>query len=100
MVTDKYMNFKEMKLKISGRVQGVGFRHFTRTNAGDLGIKGWVRNLDNGDVEVLIQGPEKKLKLILDKLKSGPMPARVDNVNIIEETENPDKKEKTFRVVH
>ncbi|WP_372906564.1 acylphosphatase, partial [Rhodohalobacter sp.] len=39
-----------MKLKISGRVQGVGFRHFTRTNAGDLGIKGWVRNLDNGDV--------------------------------------------------
>lgn len=100
MVTDKYMNFKEMKLMISGRVQGVGFRHYTRTNAGDLGIKGWVRNLDNGDVEALIQGPEEKLESMLEKLKSGPMPARVDHVNIIEETENPDKKEKTFRVVH
>ena len=100
MVTDKYMNFKEMKLMISGRVQGVGFRHFTRTNAGDLGIKGWVRNLDNGEVEVLIQGPEEKLKIMLEKLKNGPMPARVDRVNIVNETGNPDKMEKTFRVVH
>ena len=97
MATDKYMNFKEMKLMISGRVQGVGFRHFTRTNAGDLGIKGWVRNLDNGDVEALIQGPEEKLKLMLEKLKSGPMPARVDHVNIVEETESPEKEEKTNR---
>ena len=93
------MNFKEMKLLISGRVQGVGFRHFTRTNAGELGIKGWVRNLGNGDVEVLIQGREEKLELMLEKLKSGPMPARVDNVNIVEETENPDSEEHSFRVV-
>ncbi|MDZ7758492.1 MAG: acylphosphatase [Rhodohalobacter sp.] len=94
------MNLKEMKLMISGRVQGVGFRHYTRTNAGELGIKGWVRNLDNGDVEALLQGPEEKLNLMLEKLKSGPMPARVDNIDIVEEKESPEKEEKTFRVVH
>ena len=94
------MNFKEMKLMISGRVQGVGFRHFTRTNAEDLGLKGWVRNLNNGDVEALLQGSEEKLERMLEKLKNGPMPARVDRVNIVEETENPDNMEETFRVVH
>ena len=93
------MNFKEMNLMISGRVQGVGFRHFTRTNAEDLGLKGWVRNLNNGDVEALFQGSEEKLERMLEKLKNGPMPARVDRVNIVEETENPDNMEETFRVV-
>lgn len=94
------MNFKEMKLLISGRVQGVGFRHFTRKNAGELGIKGWVRNLENGDVEALIQGPDEKLKIMLERFKNGPLPARVENVSIVKETENPEKREQKFRVVH
>lgn len=93
------MNFKEMKLLISGRVQGVGFRHFTRTNAGELGLKGWVRNLNSGDVEALLQGPENKLSEMIEKLKNGPLPARVDHIEVVSETDNPDDIEDNFKVV-
>lgn len=93
------MNFKEMKLLISGRVQGVGFRHFTRTNAGELGLKGWVRNLNSGEVEALLQGPENKLSEMIEKLKNGPLPARVDQIEVVSESDNPDDIEGNFKVV-
>ncbi|PKD43420.1 acylphosphatase [Rhodohalobacter barkolensis] len=93
------MKFKEMKLLISGRVQGVGFRHFTRTNAGELGLKGWVRNLNNGDVEALLQGPENKLSEMIEKLKNGPLPARVDQIEVVSESDNPDDIGDNFKVV-
>jgi acylphosphatase len=93
------MKFKEMKLLISGRVQGVGFRHFTRTNAGELGLKGWVRNLNSGEVEALLQGPEKKLSEMIEKLKNGPLPARVDHIEVVSESDNPGDIEDNFKVV-
>lgn len=96
---DQDMKFKEMKLLISGRVQGVGFRHFTRTNAGELGLKGWVRNLNNGDVEALLQGPENKLSEMIEKLKNGPLPARVDQIEVVSESDNPDDIGDNFKVV-
>lgn len=52
----------------SGRVQGVGFRYTTRNIAGDYEITGFVRNLPDGRVELVIQGPETQIQAFLDEL--------------------------------
>jgi acylphosphatase len=65
---------------IKGKVQGVGFRHFTKTTADKLGIKGWVRNNPDGSVEVIAEGDEKILKEFLDYLKKGPSLSVVTDV--------------------
>jgi acylphosphatase len=67
---------------ISGRVQGVFFRDFTRRWAQNLGLTGWVRNVFDGRVEVVAEGEEEKLNLLLEKLKEGPPLARVDKVDV------------------
>lgn len=69
---------------ISGRVQGVWFRDSTRRKADSLGINGWVKNSDNGDVEALFQGKPEKINEILDWCKKGPPLSRVDNVKVSE----------------
>lgn len=67
---------------ISGRVQGVFFRDFTRRWAQTLGLTGWVRNVFDGRVEVVAEGEEEKLNLLLEKLKEGPPLARVEKVDV------------------
>jgi len=67
---------------LSGRVQGVGFRAFTQRQASVLDIKGWVKNLTDGRVEAVIQGEKTKVKQMIQKLKSGPSYAQVDNIEI------------------
>ena len=57
----------------SGRVQGVGFRYTTESAALELGLRGWVRNLPDGRVEALCEGPGKTLKRFLAEIASGPM---------------------------
>jgi acylphosphatase len=65
---------------IRGRVQGVGFRWFVEREAHVLGITGWVRNDDDGSVEVLAVGAPEKLAELRLKLQAGPRAARVDNL--------------------
>ncbi len=72
---------KELKAVVSGLVQGVFFRASTEREAQKLGLNGYVRNLHSGEVEVLAQGEESKLKQLLQWLYSGPPSARVDNVD-------------------
>jgi len=67
---------------LSGRVQGVFFRDFTRRWAQILGLTGWVRNVFDGRVEVVAEGEEEKLKMLLEKLKEGPPLARVENMEV------------------
>jgi acylphosphatase len=67
---------------ISGRVQGVFFRHFTQDIATALGLQGWVRNLDNGDVECLVCGEEVDVEKLIVWLHQGPPNAKVTAVNI------------------
>ncbi|MDR9419434.1 acylphosphatase [Gracilimonas sp.] len=74
---------------ISGRVQGVGFRHFTKTNARELGVNGWVKNLSDGRVEAYLDGEEKAVKELIERCKNGPAASYVKN---IEENKVSDKQ--------
>jgi acylphosphatase len=65
---------------VSGEVQGVGFRAFTHRNARDLQLKGWVRNLTNGQVEVVVEGPAKSVEELFALVKKGPLGSKVDSV--------------------
>lgn len=67
---------------VTGRVQRVGFRYFTRRAAKQLGITGWVRNGPDGRVEFVAEGPNPALRDFLAKLLKGPPTSRVDDVNV------------------
>ena len=66
--------------RISGKVQGVGFRFFSARKARSLGVKGWVRNISGGDVEVWAEGPEEALSQFLTWLHRGSLFARVKSI--------------------
>ena len=66
--------------KVRGRVQGVGFRYSAYREARRLKLNGWVRNVDDGSVEVWAEGPPEKLSLLLAWLHKGPQFSRVDTV--------------------
>jgi acylphosphatase len=66
--------------RVSGRVQGVYFRAATQTTAVGLGLTGWVRNCDNGDVEVLACGYAPQVDALAQWLWQGPPRAQVDAV--------------------
>ena len=70
-----------VNMKITGKVQGVGFRYFVLRQAQDS-INGWVRNIPNGDVEALAQGEKADLEQFIAKVKEGPSFSRVDDVNL------------------
>lgn len=65
---------------IRGRVQGVGFRWFVHREAAELGLRGWVRNTDTGDVEVLVAGDPAALADLRTELHKGSRGSRVDKV--------------------
>ena len=66
---------------VTGRVQGVGFRVFTLQKAIQLGIQGWVRNLDDGRVEVLAVGPEGAMNRFSRELQKGPQRSSVEDLS-------------------
>ena len=68
---------QHLHVRISGRVQGVGFRWFTREEARRLGLSGWVTNLPNGDVEVAAGGEAASLSRLRRALEVGPTGAGV-----------------------
>jgi len=69
---------------ILGHVQGVYFRHSTRLEAGKLGLRGFARNLADGSVEVIAQGPASSVERLREWLGRGPAQARVDEVRDLE----------------
>jgi len=75
---------KTMRLTIKGKVQGVFFRATAKDIADELGIKGWVKNLPDRNVEIKATATEAILQKFIDWCKQGPSKARVDEV-IVEE---------------
>jgi acylphosphatase len=70
------------RLLISGRVQGVAFRWETRRAAGRCHVTGWVRNLPDGRVEAVAEGPRANVNDLIDWCRKGPPVARVDSLDI------------------
>ena len=67
---------------VYGRVQGVNFRQLTVQQATALGLAGWVANLPTGAVQVVAEGPERSLQMLVAWLHQGPPTARVDFVDV------------------
>ena len=70
---------------VSGRVQGVGFRYFVRRHAETAGLRGYVRNLRDGRVEFLLQGPRSGVDAVIEQIRIGPSHARVTDVSTEED---------------
>lgn len=77
---------KTMQVRVEGRVQGVYFRDYTRRQALQEGVDGWVRNCPDGSVEAVISGPENAVDAMLDWLQVGSPHARVLAVHVKEIT--------------
>ncbi|MCX8595888.1 MULTISPECIES: acylphosphatase [unclassified Gilliamella] len=76
---------KQIKIQVSGRVQGVGFRFFTYQQAKKLNLLGYVKNLDNGNVEIIALGESKQIDSLVNWLNSGgPTLAKISNIKIIQ----------------
>ncbi|MBS3781079.1 MAG: acylphosphatase [Candidatus Thermoplasmatota archaeon] len=69
----------------SGKVQGVFFRANTRDKAQEKGVKGWVKNLRDGRVEAIFEGPENRVDEVIEFCKNNQPHARVDDFEIKEE---------------
>lgn len=81
---------------VSGTVQGVGFRYFVYYTAKLLNLTGWVRNCENGDVEMEVQGNEENLSAFIDRIKKGNGFSSIEDiaVKIVENKKN----EKIFKI--
>jgi acylphosphatase len=71
-----------VRVRISGRVQGVFFRASCARLADELGLSGWVRNRPDGDLEAVFQGPDPAVDHMLDWCWEGPPHAQVDAVDV------------------
>ena len=69
---------------VSGRVQGVGFRFFAERAARRAGVRGWVRNLEDGRVETVVEGDEAAVARYLDEIRKGPLGGRVTDLRVEE----------------
>ena len=72
----------ETSIRVEGRVQGVGFRAWTRVVATELGVRGWVRNLPDGSVEVHAAAPADVIDELERRLHFGPRGAAVTRVSV------------------
>ena len=70
------------RVLISGRVQGVFFRDTCRRLAQESGVAGWVRNLPDGRVEAVFEGPDEEVRRLVDWVHNGPRWAVVDDVAV------------------
>jgi acylphosphatase len=73
-----------MEIRVSGRVQGVGYRYSACRKAAQLNLTGWVRNLTGGDVEIYAEGREEDLRALVQWAAQGPPGARVGGLKTAE----------------
>ena len=71
---------QRLRARVSGHVQGVNFRYYTRSTDREIGVTGWVRNRSDGTVEVVAEGTRQQLERLLQFLNTGPVSASVSQV--------------------
>ena len=71
-----------VRLRITGQVQGVGYRLWMTRTAASLGLRGWVRNRTDGSVEALVTGPPEAVAAMIDASRKGPFGAQVTDVTV------------------
>ncbi|MEN3047657.1 MAG: acylphosphatase [Candidatus Caldarchaeales archaeon] len=86
------------RVRVTGRVQRVGYRRHVLEAAQELGLAGFVRNDEDGSVSVFVQGEEEAVEAFLERIKSPPPPASVKDLSVKES--RPRKGLKSFRVVY
>ena len=74
-----------MRVTVSGRVQGVGFRWAITERARSRGVAGWVRNQPDGTVEAVLEGPPEAVDALVAWIRRGPPGARVDDMTVEQE---------------
>jgi acylphosphatase len=76
------MSLVGLRIRVTGLVQGVFFRAWTRDQANELGVNGWVRNAPDGTVEGHLEGDKSAVQQLIDLLHRGPPSARVTKVDV------------------
>ncbi len=71
-------------VRVSGRVQGVFYRAYTKAQAQELGVKGWVRNVPGGGVEAILEGERQKVGELVGLMKTGPEGSMVSGLELSE----------------
>ena len=89
---------KRAEVTISGHVQGVYFRANTRDRAKRFGLKGWVKNLANGNVKAVLEGDENDIESLINWFHKGPPMARVDDVKV--DWKDPSREFERFKIRH
>ena len=87
---------RRIRVIVTGRVQGVSYRAATSTEARRLGLAGWVKNRDDGSVELEAEGPDDMLTALVQWCHQGPPAARVARVEVSELT--PTGADREFRI--
>ena len=95
-IKNKDKEIKRAHIVVKGRVQGIFFRSNTKRIAAELELKGYVKNLPDGNVEVVAEGNEKTLNKLIEFCKAGPSLAKVEDVHI--KFEKPKKEFDDFEV--
>lgn len=88
---------KSVRLYIDGTVQGVFFRVFIKENAERYNLKGFTRNLENGKIEVFVEGDSDKVDKMIELCKKGPKHAQIKKVEVKSE---PFQGFKIFKILH
>jgi acylphosphatase len=73
---------EEAHLVVQGRVQGVFYRSFVQRAARLLGLPGFAKNLENGDVEIVVQGPRETVDELITRCYDGPSGAQIDDIQV------------------
>ena len=76
---------RSVRVRIEGRVQGVGFRYWMESECNALGLTGWVRNRRDGGVEAVISGDAELVEETIDRCRRGPAGAKVTEVEVVGE---------------
>lgn len=79
---------KTVRLTISGRVQGVGYRAWAMRVAGELGLRGWVRNRTDGTVEMLVTGPDDAVAAMIEAAHHGPRGAHIGEMYVADDEDD------------